>query len=311
MRKQNLLMAMMLCSIGLFASGQTVLTTQTTQTNQTVNFKNDLNEAKRQAGREGKLYIVEFMTTHCYPCKMMDEITFANPQVVNYIEQNYIPAKVNVESFDGFVWKEKYDISVLPTIMIFNSKGETVAKYEESMGSSRMYNILSEHNHSGNRTATESYLRPAPEIPPLSPPVAQISTPALPASPPVVISTPMPVATQTNYTPPPSISSPPPVSNPIRNDATGFEFQVKRNTHSDYGVQIGAYAQYGNARRILEQLERQFSRHVMVSTHTIHGRVVYKVIVSGFGSRIDAADFQSQISTSSTDYFIVDLSKTL
>jgi len=88
--------------------------------------------------------------------------------------------------------------------MIFNSQGETVAKYEESMGSSRMYNILSEHNHSGNRTATESYLRPAPEIPPLSPPVAQISTPALPVSPPVANTTPvLPVATQTSYTPPP------------------------------------------------------------------------------------------------------------
>lgn len=287
-------MAMMLCSIGLFASGQTVPTTQTTQTNQTINFKNDLNEAKRQAGREGKLYIVEFMTTHCYSCKMMDEVTFTNPQVVEHIQQNYIPVKVNVESFDGYVWKEKYDITVLPTIMIFNSQGEEIAKYEESMGSSRMYNILNEHNSPYNRTATESYLHPAPNIPPLSPPVAEVSSPALP------------VATQVSYTPPPS-APPPSVGREIRNDATSFEFQVKRTTHSGYGVQIGAYAEYDNALRIVEQLEREVNHRVTVNTKTLSGRAVYKVIVGGFLSRTDAANFQRQISTGNTDYFVVEL----
>lgn len=302
MRKQNLLMAMMLCSIGLFASGQTVPTTQTTQTNQTVNFKNDLNEAKRQAGREGKLYIVEFMTTHCYPCKMMDEITFANPQVVNYIEQNYIPVKVNVESFDGFVWKEKYDISVLPTIMIFNSQGETVAKYEESMGSSRMYNILNEHNYSGNRTATESYLRPAPEIPPLSPPITEVAPPAPPS-----------MAQPVTYAPPIS-ATPRPISvdaRTVNKRPNSFGFAAKRTTNAAYGVQIGAYAQYDNALRTIEQLESQFGRNITVSTHTLHGRAVYKVIIGGFVSRPDAVDFRHQISTASTDYFVVDLSRPL
>jgi len=278
---------MMLCSVGLFAFGETV------------NFQSNLNEAKRQAGREGKLYIVEFMTERCYSCKMMDEITFADPQVVGYIQQNYVPVKVNVESFDGYVWKEKYDISVLPTIMVFNSQGEAVAKYEESIDGFRMYDILNKHNRPYNRTSTESYLHPAPEIPPSLPPLTK-TTPTVPP----------PTTQLVAYKPPPS-APPIPVNTGVRDRTNSFGFRTKHISHSGYGVQIGAYAEYDNARRTVEQLESQFGRHVTVSTHTLHGRAIYKVVVGGFVSRPDATDFRHQISTPSTDYFVVDLSKKL
>ncbi len=288
MKKQSLFISIMLCSVGLFAFGETV------------NFQSDLNEAKRQAGREGKLYIVEFMTERCYSCRMMDEITFADPQVVGYIQENYVPVKINVESFDGYVWKEKYDISVLPTIMVFNAQGEPVAKYEESIGGMRMFDILTEHNLPYNRTGTESYLHPAPAIPPSSPPIAQIAPPVPPPAAQTVAYTPLPTA------------PPRPVDTGVRRNSDSFGFQVKHTSpHTDYGVQIGAYAQYDNALRTVEQLEHELSRHVMVSTHTLHGRAIYKVVVGGFISRADAADFQYQISTPNTDYFVVDLSRTL
>lgn len=282
MKKGILLALILLFSVGLIIASDN-----------TVDFKSDLNEAKRLAGREGKLYIAEFMTDRCYPCKMMDEITFTDPHVVSYIQQNYIPVKVNVESFDGFVWKEKYDIRVVPTIMVFNSKGDVVAKYEESIGSRRMYSILNEHNRPGNRTASESYVHPAPEIPPLSSPIPKVSTSTSTTTPP-----PIP------YTPPSA-----PTAEGIDNAEGLFEFQVKRAARSGYGVQIGVYAQYGNVLRAVERLERQFNRQILVNINTLRGQVVYKIIAGGFPSYGSASDFKRQISTQYTDYFIVDLSQ--
>ncbi len=276
MRKKYLLALLLLFSSGLIMASDNA-----------VKFRSDLNEAKKQAGREGKLYIVEFVTDRCYPCKMMDEITFTDKHVVDYIQQNYIPVKVNVESFDGFVWREKYDIRVVPTIMVFNSKGETVAKYEESMGSRRMFSILNEHNRPGNRTASESYVRPAPEIPPPPPSIPAISQPA----------------------PTTTAPSTPRLENEIGNASGLFEFKVKRANRSGYGVQVGVYAQYGNVLRAVERLERQFDRQILVNINTLHGQIVYKVIAGGFLSRTDAANFQRQISTGSTDYFVVDLAR--
>lgn len=284
MRKKYLLVLLLLFSFGLImASDNAVI------------FRNDLNEAKKQAGREGKLYIVEFVTDRCYPCKMMDEITFRDKHVVDYIQQNYIPVKVNVESFDGFVWKEKYDIRVVPTIMVFNSKGETIAKYEESMGSRRMYNILNEHNRPDNRLPLNPTVRPAPEIPPPSPSISEEARPAPPIT-----------TTSPPYTAPPPT---PRLENEIGNAYGLFEFKVKRANRSGYGVQVGVYAQYGNVLRAVERLEQQFNRQILVNINTLHGQIVYKVIAGGFLSRSDAANFQQQISTGSTDYFIVDLAR--
>jgi len=286
MNKKILLALMLLLSVGLI-----------TASDNTFEFKSDLNEAKKQAGREGKLSVVEFMTDRCYPCKMMEEITFADKHVVDYIQQNYIPVKVNVESFDGFIWKEKYDIRVVPTIMVFNSRGEVVAKYEESIGSRRMFSILNEHDRPNNRTASESYLHPAPKIPPSSPPITEVS--------------PLVTPTTTHaipYTPPPT--APPPVKDGIGSDATGlFEFQVKRASRSGYGVQVGVYAQYGNVLRTVEQLERRFNRQILVNINTLRGQVVYKVIAGGFPSYSSASDFKRQISMQYTDCFVVNITQ--
>jgi len=260
-----------------------------------VEFRTNLNEAKKEAGREGKLYIVEFMNQHCYPCKMMNEVTFANRHVVDYIEQNYIPVKINVESFDGFVWKEKYDIRVVPTIMVFNSEGKILAKYEESIGSRRMHDILIEHNNPNNRTGVMPSILPAPAIPPSHSPTK--STP---------YSNPLPI-----YSPPsPSPSAPQPHPNKEIDNATGlFEFTVKRADSRGYGVQVGVYAEYGNVLRAVERLERQYSRQILVNINVLNGRTVYKVIVGGFSSYSNANDFKRQISRNGTDYFIVDLAQ--
>jgi len=259
--------------------------------NDTIDFRTDLNEAKRQASREGKLYVVEFMRDNCYPCKMMDETTFADPQVISYIRQNYIPVKVNVESFDGLVWKEKYDIRVVPTIMVFSSRGDVVAKYEESIGSRRMYSILSEHNRPENRTNPESYLRPVPKTSAASSAISEVSAPT---------------TTSLSYTPPPTTAA---NGEGIGNTEGLFEFRVKRASRSGYGVQVGVYAQYGNVLQAVERLERQFNRQILVNINTLNGQVVYKVIVGGFSSYGSASDFRRQISAQYTGHFIVDLAK--
>ena len=284
MKKEIPLVLMLLFFVGLIKASDNIM----------VEFGSDLNEAKRQAGIEGKLYVVEFMTDRCYPCKMMDEVTFANKHVVDYIQQNYIPVKVNVEYFEGQVWREKYDIRVVPTIMIFNSQGQAVAKYEEAIGSGRMYNILNEHNRSSNRTVSEIYIPPALGIPPASPPVPEISSPATPT--PEVF--------------PGLAPSPPTSTRETIGDAIGlFEFEVRRADPSGYGVQVGAYARYDNVLRAVERLKRQFNQQILINIYNLRGRVVYRVIAGGFVSYNSASDFKHQISTQGAGYFVVDLAQ--
>ncbi len=267
-----------------------------TNTNSQVQFiNNNLNSAKEKARQEGKLYVVNFVTTYCYLCKMMDETTFSDARVTNYVEQNYVPVKVNIEDFDGIEWKQKYDIRLVPTIMIFDSNGEPVGRYEESMGSARMLEVLERHNLSQNKTIENT----------TSPVHANITK-------------------SKTYTPPPPVYTPPPTytttgrhttSSPLVNTApdaetpTGlFEFNVKRAPTSGYGVQIGVFAEYGNVLREVERLDKLFDTQILVNINQLKGRTVYKIIVGYFPTRQDAESLQYRMALQGTTGFIADLS---
>ena len=42
----------------------------------------------------------------------MDETTFNDPQIADFIDENYIAIKIDVDHFDGLVWKEQYNIKI-------------------------------------------------------------------------------------------------------------------------------------------------------------------------------------------------------
>ena len=54
--------------------------------------------AAEQAKKENKHMIVDVYTTWCGWCKVMDRQTYSNAQVVDYLNQNFVLAKVNGES---------------------------------------------------------------------------------------------------------------------------------------------------------------------------------------------------------------------
>lgn len=102
----------------------------------------DIASAQKLAKEQNKLYFVDFVASWCTPCKFMEETTYKNAVLANYINDNYIPVKVDIDDFDGFVYKKKYNIKVLPTILIFNEKGEVVGRKEESMSATDMLSFL-------------------------------------------------------------------------------------------------------------------------------------------------------------------------
>lgn len=263
-----------------------------TNTNSQVQFiDNNLNTAKAKALQEGKLYVVNFVTTYCYLCKMMDETTFSDARVTNYVEQNYVPVKVNIEDFDGIEWKQKYDIQLVPTIMIFDSSGEPVGRYEESMGSARMLEVLERHNMAQNKTIVNTA--------PKTYPSTTKSTTYTPPPPPTYTTT-----AQQQVTTTPIVNTAPDAE-----IATGlFEFTVKRAPTSGYGVQIGVFAEYGNVLREVERLDKLFGAQILVNINQLNGRTVYKIIVGYFPTRQAAESLQYQMAVQGTTGFIADLS---
>ncbi|MEM1122759.1 MAG: thioredoxin family protein, partial [Bacteroidota bacterium] len=109
----------------------------------------------------------DFWATWCSPCKWMDEQTFSRPEVANYLNENYVTVKVNVDNFDGMTYKNKYDIRYLPTIMVLDPAGKVIKKYEEALAPSKLLRVLKDHDENKvlppyvNRNMVASIERPA------------------------------------------------------------------------------------------------------------------------------------------------------
>ena len=61
--------------------------------------------------------MVDFYTDWCIPCKQIDSETFTNEEVINKIEKNFIPIKINAESKYGLPLFEQYKGTGYPMIL--------------------------------------------------------------------------------------------------------------------------------------------------------------------------------------------------
>lgn len=253
-------------------------------------------EVKARAAHEGKLFFVDFYADYCYNCKLMDETTFVDPLLKRYAASAYLPIKVHLEDFDGITLQQTYGIRVLPTILVFNSSGELIDRYEEALSGSQLLLRLKQHDIPANRIRKggEAPLAAAPTPRPMRQPGRQLDSPssslsfadnsglsanAAPTQVPGIAPTPLsPVSA-------PSI----PVS---ADPAHLFQFSVSAFPTQGYGIQVGVFGQYGNVLREVEKLQQDFKQPVLVNISTLNGKTVYNVIVGSFETRRSASAFR-------------------
>ena len=135
-QKLTLVLAVCCCSISLLANNISFI-------------QNNLDLAKQKAASEGKLILVDFWAHWCSPCTWMDEHTFSDKRVSDYLNENYISVRVDIDNLEGYAHKEEYNIRYLPSLVILNERGEMIKKYEESFAPSKLLTILKDHNKGG------------------------------------------------------------------------------------------------------------------------------------------------------------------
>ena len=94
-----------------------------------VNFIiNDFEKAIALSKETGKPIFIDFYTTWCGPCKMLDKVTFQDKRIAKFMNENFVNLKIDCEKDYGIDLSMKYRIRSYPSFGLIDSDNRLYAK---------------------------------------------------------------------------------------------------------------------------------------------------------------------------------------
>jgi len=81
-------------------------------------------EVQNMAKETGKPIFVDAYASWCGPCKAMLKEVFPQKKVGNYMNDNYISYKLDMEKGEGIAFAEEFGVKSYPTFLFFNKNAE-------------------------------------------------------------------------------------------------------------------------------------------------------------------------------------------
>lgn len=79
-------------------------------------------EAFAEAERDAKPILLAISGVWCHWCHVMDETSYSDPEIIDYLNQNYIPIRVDTDRRPDI--NERYNLGGWPTTAILNARGD-------------------------------------------------------------------------------------------------------------------------------------------------------------------------------------------
>lgn len=255
--------------------------------------------AKEDAKKEGKLYFVDFDASYCAVCRNMDESTYQDQLLAEYMQDNVIANRIDVQDFDGVMWSQQYEVEALPTMLIFNSQGKLLKRLEgfqsgkKLLEAFRSLDVPENRKKSGGSSSAPTSVAPTKPatIPSTTKPSAGTYKPVLttdkPTTPPAP---PRPAPTQ------PVVVVPTPTKPPVAGLSTGgtiYEFRAKKLQPKGFCVQIGSFGDYEKVLVECDKLANNTSEKIMVQTDK--SKNTFKILAGVFATKKEADTFRKSL----------------
>ncbi len=149
--------ALVIIGLSAFTGTQSVQN-KAPNTNKEINWIS-IDEAQELGKTNPKKVFIDVYTDWCGYCKKMDRTTFAEAEVVDYVNENYYAVKLNAESnkkikFNGKDMTEAYlarylRVSGYPTIVFVDEKFENIQPFPGYRTASQFKRILKTWKNKG------------------------------------------------------------------------------------------------------------------------------------------------------------------
>lgn len=112
-------------------------------------------EALRQAEAENKKVFLDFYTSWCGPCKMMNNTVFPLKSVGDFFNEHFVSMRMDVEK-EGKNLAQKFGVNAYPTYFVINTDGSI---YHKMIGGRTEVDLLNDlENVLNDRTMTLPYM---------------------------------------------------------------------------------------------------------------------------------------------------------
>ncbi|MBD14427.1 MAG: hypothetical protein CMJ72_04575 [Planctomycetaceae bacterium] len=91
-----------------------------------INWRNNVDAAKVEAGQTGRFVLLHFWTPSCGPCKVLERDVFSQPQLGAFLEKDFVPVKVNADLSPALA--NAYRIDQVPTDILLSPQGTPIAR---------------------------------------------------------------------------------------------------------------------------------------------------------------------------------------
>ena len=80
------------------------------------------------AKEQNKLVFVDFYTDWCLLCQLMDEDVFTDPDMADFLNDNFINYKINAEKGGGPDLSAIFEVKAYPTLLFLDHKGRVILR---------------------------------------------------------------------------------------------------------------------------------------------------------------------------------------
>jgi cell division septation protein DedD len=230
-------------------------------------FSGTLNDAFQSAAAQSKMSFVYFHAEWCVPCQIMDETTFNDQFLADYLMQQTIPIKINVEDTEYGTLRFRYNIRTLPTLLVFDNEGNMLLRTEEMLSASKLMYGFAQIEKETNTPPTQQLVAATPNSV-------------------VFIGNTPPTTTLQKYT-------------PIKNTTTDpqtKEQQLKlvESKITAYGVQISLYDNPTAANNHLQLLSEKTDQAYIETTKDAFGKPIYRILIGKVPTEAEALELREK-----------------
>lgn len=133
MKAKALVLLVIILVIGIAGCGEREASKETPVGDVWLSF----NGGMKLALRDKKPVVIDFYTSWCKWCKVMDEKTFSKPEINKYLEENFVAIRINAESrSEKLTYKGKeytpveltrrFGVRAFPSIAYLDPEGELI-----------------------------------------------------------------------------------------------------------------------------------------------------------------------------------------